>query len=53
LSFVNDGGGGGATCVMNCSGGADDCRGNGASDGVNFVPHSSQYSEPSMLLAPQ
>jgi hypothetical protein len=39
--------------VMNCSGGADGGRGNGASPGVNFVPHSSQYSEPSRLLAPQ
>ncbi|HEV2666476.1 MAG TPA: hypothetical protein VG324_16275, partial [Blastocatellia bacterium] len=53
LSFVNDGGGGGATCVMNSAGGAYGCRGDGASAGVNFVPHSSQYSEPSRLLVPQ
>jgi hypothetical protein len=53
LSFVNDGGGGGAPCVTNCAGGAYGCRGDGSSAAVNFVPHSSQYSEPSRLLVPQ
>jgi hypothetical protein len=52
LSFVNDGGGG-ATCVMNCAGGACGCRRDGSSAGINLVPHSSQYSEPSRLLVPQ
>jgi len=37
---------------MNCGGGAYDWRGDGAAT-LNFVPHSSQYSEPSRLLVPQ
>jgi hypothetical protein len=38
---------------MNCAGGEYGGRGDGDPAAPNFVPHSSQYSEPSMLLVPQ
>jgi hypothetical protein len=50
--LVNAGGGGGATCVINGVGDAEDWRVD-AAEISNFVPHSSQYSEPSRLFVPQ